>query len=77
MAEEVSELRTSLSSKPRPIDPYASDSHQMAEASEAKKRQLRSAFGISEDYVEGSAFGREGLGERAGQEQAGGEEKAE
>lgn len=28
----------------------------MAEASEKKRQQLREAFGISEDYVEGSAF---------------------
>lgn len=28
----------------------------MAEASEKKRQQLREAFGIREDYVEGSAF---------------------
>ena len=77
MAEEVRVLRASLSSKPRPIDPYASDSHQMAEASEAKKRQLRAAFGIREDYVEGSAFGMEAQAENAAREKAEREERAE
>ena len=56
VAEEVKSLRVSLSEKPRPIDPYASDSHMLAEATEAKKQQLKRAFGIREDYVEGSAF---------------------
>lgn len=28
----------------------------MAEATEEKKKQLRDAFGIRDDYVEGSAF---------------------
>jgi hypothetical protein len=77
VAEEVRALRASLSSKPRPIDPFSSDSHQMAEASEAKKQQLRNAFGIREDYVEGSAFSQEAQAERAAQEKAKREEKAE
>ena len=76
MAVEVNSLRASLSSKPRPIDPFSSDSHQMAEASEAKKQQLRSAFGIREDYVEGSAFSQEAQAERAAQLKAEREEKA-
>ena len=56
MTEQVAALRGSLAKKPRPIDPYSSDSHMLAEASEAKKKQLKAAFGIREDYVEGSAF---------------------
>ena len=32
------------------------DSHMMAEASQRKNEQLRAAFGIREDYVDGSAF---------------------
>ena len=32
------------------------DSHQVAEATQKKNEQLKAAFGISEDYVEGSAF---------------------
>lgn len=32
------------------------DSHQIAEATQRKNKQLRAAFGIREDYVEGSAF---------------------
>ena len=34
----------------------AGDTHQIAEATQKKKEQLRAAFGIREDYVEGSAF---------------------
>ncbi len=34
----------------------AGDTHQIAEASQKKKEQLRAAFGIRDDYVEGSAF---------------------
>lgn len=32
------------------------DTHQMAEASQKKNQELRAAFGIRDDYVEGSAF---------------------
>ena len=32
------------------------DSHQMAEAAQKKNEQLRAAFGIRPDYVDGSAF---------------------
>lgn len=32
------------------------DTHQMAEASLKKNQELRAAFGIRDDYVEGSAF---------------------
>ena len=32
------------------------DSHQMAEAAQKKNEQLRAAFGIRSDYVDGSAF---------------------
>ncbi len=31
-------------------------SHQVAEATQKKNAQLKAAFGISENYVEGSAF---------------------
>ena len=34
----------------------AGDSHQIAEASQKKNQELRAAFGIRDDYVEGSAF---------------------
>lgn len=77
VAAEVSVLRASLSSKPRPIDPLSNDSHQIAEASEAKKQQLRKAFGIKDDYVEGSAFNLEAQAQRANQENRRREEKNE
>ena len=70
-------LRASLSKKPRPIDPLSSDSHMMAEASEAKKQQLKKAFGIREDYVEGSAFNQEAQALKATQEKEEREEKTE
>ena len=34
----------------------AKETHQLAEANEAKNRQLRAAFGISEFYVDGSSL---------------------
>lgn len=73
----MSALRASLSQKSRTIDPSSSDTHMLAEASEAKKKQLKNAFGIGEDYVEGSAFNREAQALRAAQEKAEREEKAE
>ena len=33
-----------------------SESHQLAEANQAKNDQLRAAFGLSEHYVDGSSF---------------------
>lgn len=77
IAEQVSALRASLSQKSRTIDPSSSDTHMLAEASEAKNRQLKNAFGIGENYVEGSAFNREAQALRAAQEKAEREEKAE
>ena len=38
------------------IDPSSWDSHQLAAATEKKNEKFRSAFGISSDYVGGSAF---------------------
>ena len=57
--QQVSALRASLSQEARPVDSSASETHMLAEATELKKQQLKSAFGIREDYVEGSAFDRE------------------
>ena len=73
----MSVLRAALSKECRQIDPSSNDSHMMAEASEAKKQQLRKAFGIREDYVEGSAFNQEAQALRVAQEKAEREEKAE
>lgn len=75
--EEVSALRTSLSQKSRTVDHTASGTHLLAEASEAKKQQLKNAFGISENYVEGSAFSRETQARWEAQEKTEGEEKTE
>ena len=75
--EEVSALRTSLSQKSRTVDHTASGTHMLAEASEAKKQQLKNAFGIREDYVEGSAFSREAQALREAQEKTEREEKTE
>lgn len=77
VTKQVTLLRASLSKKPRPIDPYSSDSHMIAEASEAKKKQLKNAFGIREDYVEGSAFNQEAQKLRAAQEKEEREAKTE
>ena len=55
----MSALRASLSQEARPVDSSANETHMLAEATELKKKQLKSAFGIHEDYVEGSAFSRE------------------
>ena len=75
--EEVSALRTSLSQKSRPVNYSASETHMLAEAAEVKKQQLKNAFGIREDYVEGSAFSQEAQALRAAQEKVEREEKAE
>ena len=77
VAQEVSALRAILSQKSRPVDPSTSETHMLAEATEVKKQQLRNAFGIREDYVEGSAFSQEAQALRAAQEKAEREERAE
>ena len=58
--EKVSELRTELTSEGYKTAPLASsdasDTHRIAEVSQQKKEQLRAAFNIRADYVDGSAF---------------------
>lgn len=58
--QQVVQLRNTLTQegyKSRPLDPSSAyETHKIAEASEQKDRQLKSAFGIREDYQEGSAF---------------------
>lgn len=57
--QRVSELREELRKKGYQFDPQGGEtgnSHQMAEASQRKDQELRAAFGIRDDYVEGSAF---------------------
>ena len=74
--QQVSVLRVALSSEARPVDAFAKETHMLAEATELKKQQLKSAFGIREDYVEGSAFDSEQQALRAAQARAEREEKA-
>jgi len=55
----VSELREKLRKEGYQSTLYgggSGDSHQVAEAMQRKNEELRAAFGIREDYVEGSAF---------------------
>ena len=58
--QKVADLRSKLTQTGYDSGTYKSsgggDSHMMAEASKKKKEQLRAAFGIKEDYVDGSAF---------------------
>ncbi len=55
----MSELREELKKEGYQSVQYgggAGDTHQLAEATLRKNKELRSAFGIRDDYVEGSAF---------------------
>ncbi len=55
----MTELRAELKKEGYQSVPHgggAGDTHQIAEATQRKKQQLRAAFGIRDDYVEGSAF---------------------
>ena len=54
----MSQLREELLKEGYQANPYggSGDTHQMAEASQRKNQELRAAFGIRDDYVEGSAF---------------------
>ena len=57
--QQVERLRLSLLGKgynSADVDPSANDSHHLAEAAQKKRDQLREAFKISADYVDGSAF---------------------
>ena len=54
--EQVDALRASLMSEGRPVDLSSHETHHMAEATESKRQQLRSAFKIRDDYVDGTAF---------------------
>lgn len=56
--EQVSALRQELKQEgyQSGLQGAGGDSHQIAEALQKKNQQLRAAFGIREDYVEGSAF---------------------
>lgn len=59
ISSQVSELREELKKEgyqPVPHGGGVGDSHQVAEATQRKNQQLRAAFGIRDDYVEGSAF---------------------
>lgn len=58
--KKVAELRAQLTQTGYDSGTYRSsgggDSHMMAEATRKKNEQLRAAFGIRDDYVDGSAF---------------------
>ena len=56
--EQVSTLREELKKEgyQSGLQGAGGDSHQIAEAQQRKHQQLRAAFGIREDYVEGSSF---------------------
>ena len=60
--QKVADLRAELTQTGYDAGSYRSsgggggDSHQMAEAAQKKNEQLRAAFGIRQDYVDGSAF---------------------
>lgn len=59
--QKVAERRAELTNTGYNSGSYRSsggggDSHQMAEATQKKNEQLRAAFGIRADYVDGSAF---------------------
>ena len=74
----MAELRASLLSEGRgavPIDPTSSETHQYAEASQRKRDQLREAFGIRPDYVDGTAFDPVQQAARAAQAKTDREEK--
>lgn len=57
---QVAALRTQLTSEGYKTTPLstadAKDTHRIAEVSQQKKEQLRAAFKIRDDYVDGSAF---------------------
>ena len=60
----------------------AKDSHQIAEANQAKNDQLRQAFGISDSFVEGSSFdpdrkAKEAAARKAKEEEAKAKEMAQ
>lgn len=55
----MAELREELKKQGYQSVPHgggAGDTHQIAEATQRKNKELRAAFGIRDDYVEGSAF---------------------
>jgi len=57
--DQVAALRDELKGEgyhSTPLHEGGVDSHQVAEAAQKKNEQLKAAFGIREDYVEGSAF---------------------
>ena len=59
IAKQVNEMRSRLMEEGRANVPLRStpwETHQLAEASERKNQQLRAAFGIRDDYVDGSSF---------------------
>lgn len=59
VTQRVSELRAKLVGdgyKSSEGTGTSTETHQYAEATQKKKEQLRSAFGIKSDYVDGSAF---------------------
>ncbi len=77
---QVSSLRESLKREGRgsgPLDPTSQRTHELAEATEQKRKQLRDAFGIREDYVDGTSFDPVQQAVRAAQSKAEKEEKIE
>ena len=52
-----------------------SGSHEVAEANEAKNSKMRDAFGIKNDFAEGSSFNEEHQKQRRDEEKAAREEK--
>ncbi len=54
--EKVTELRTSLLGNGYQSVGDTNETHQCAEANLKKNQELKRAFGIREDYVDGSSF---------------------
>lgn len=52
----MSELRTKLLGDGYRAVEDSTDTHQLAEANLKKNQELRKAFGIRDDYVDGSSF---------------------
>ncbi len=65
ITEKVSELRTSLLGDGYHSVGDTSETHQCAEATLKKNHELRKAFNIRDDYVDGSVFAKIGKPEEA------------
>ena len=78
--KQISSLRESLTREGRgsgPLDPLSQETHQLAEATQRKRQQLRDAFGIRDDYVDGTAMDPVQQAMRAAQAKAEREERIE